>query len=343
MMKRTKLYRTLALCAIAIAFTSAGANAQIISIDHTKVIGNDEKGGNCGACHQKEIAAWKETPHFRSLDKLKDGKAIADKLGLGRSYRKTGFCVECHSTAKGDDPQDLETISGVSCESCHGPAADWIKIHNDYGTGNNRDTETAEHKKMRHEAADRAGMIRKDRVYLIAKNCFSCHLVPNEALVNTGGHKTSSDFELVAWSHGEVRHNYFLSDTNKDTTAERKRILYVVGRVVDLEMSIAAAAKITERGHYRSAILNRIRNATQNVDAILAAAKDNVPEIKAVMDSVARREDESLALTAEMLTELPKKLSAAAQKFVENNDGSKLGAIDSLLPKPEEYKGAVAP
>ncbi|MEX2214697.1 MAG: multiheme c-type cytochrome [Phycisphaeraceae bacterium] len=342
-MKQTTLYRTLAACAIAIAMTSGAAHAQIISIDHTKVIGNDEKGGNCGACHQKEVAAWKETPHFRSLDKLKDGKAIADKLGLGRSYRKTGFCVECHSTAKGADPQDLETVSGVSCESCHGPAADWLKLHNDYGTGSTKDTETAEHKKTRHAAADKAGMIRKDRVYLIAKNCFSCHLVPNEQLVNQGGHKTSSDFELVAWSHGEVRHNYFNSDTNKNTSAERKRVLYVVGRVVDLEMSIAGATKITEKGHYRSAILNRIRNATTNIDAILAAAKDNVPEIKAVLDEVPRRDDGSLALSAEMLTELPKKLGAAAQKFVENNDGSKLGAIDPLLPKPDEYKGAVTP
>jgi len=333
------------LCSLSFVVLSlsitAGAAAQIIEIDHKKVLGSDEKGANCASCHGKEAAAWSQTHHFRSLDKLKDGRVIADKLGLTRSYRKTGVCIECHSTAKGDDPANLETIAGVSCESCHGPAANWVKLHNDYGEGKTKDTEDAAHKAERHKKADLAGMIRKDRVYLIAKNCFSCHLVPNEEIVNVGGHKTSSDFELVSWSHGEVRHNYFNSPVNKDTAPERKRVLYVVGKLVDLEMSLHAAGKITEKGHYRAAILNRIRNATAAIDEILTL--QDIPEVSSVLKTFERREDGSFKLSEEVLKEAPAKIGAAARAVAESHDGSKLAKIDALVPKPETFKGAVAP
>ncbi len=320
---------------------AVAAQAQIISIDHSKVIGNDEKGGNCINCHQKETEAWSKTHHFRTLDKLKEGRPIAEKLGLSRSYRQTGFCVECHSTAKGADPKDLTTISGVSCESCHGAAADWVKIHNDYGAGKKKEDESADNKKMRHEKADAAGMIRKDRVYLIAKNCLSCHLVPNEQLVNVGGHKASSDFELVSWSHGEVKHNYFAGPENKDTTQERKRVMYVVGRVVDLEMSLYAAGKITEKGNYRAAILNRIRTRVDDLDAVVKAV--DIAELSALMKGLERRDDGSLKLSQELLEQLPGKVAEVAKKFVENHDGSKLAAVDPLIPKADAYKGKPQP
>lgn len=330
------------LAAVLMLGFAAGASAQIIEIDHKKVLGNDAAGGNCASCHAKEAAAWSQMTHFRSLDKLKDGRVIADKLGLTRSYRKTGFCVECHSTAKGEDPADLTTISGVSCESCHGPAAEWVKIHNDYGAGKTKDTEDAAHKADRHKKADLAGMIRKDRVYLIAKNCFSCHLVPNEQLVNVGGHKTSSDFELVSWSHGEVKHNYFGGDVNKDTTANRKRIMYVIGKLVDLEMSLHAAGKITEKGHYRAAILNRIRNAMASIDDILKAQPD-LPEVAALIKGMDRREDGSLKLSETVLAELPGKIGSVARAVAEQHDGSKLAGVDKLLPAADTYKGKAQP
>jgi len=340
MMNPIRFSSSLLALVVAVSFT-ASASAQIIEIDHKKVLGNGATGGNCASCHQKEAAAWEKTPHFRSLDKLKDGRVIADKLGITRTYRRTGMCIECHSTAKGDDPTDLTTISGVSCESCHGPASDWVKLHNDYGAGKTKETEDAAHKVERHKQADLAGMIRKDRVYLIAKNCFSCHLVPNEQIVNAGGHKTSSDFELVAWSHGEVRHNYFGSETNKETTAERKRVLYVIGKLVDLEMSLHAAGKITEKGNYRSAILNRIRNAMTAIDEILEL--QDIPMVSAMVKEMDRREDGSLKLSEAVLTELPAKIGAVARAVAEQHDGTKLAAIDKLIPKPETYKGAVAP
>lgn len=303
---------------------------QINQIDHSKVVGNHEAGGNCMGCHKEEAAAWSKTHHSRSLEKLDEGRPIAEKLGLGRKYKKTGFCIECHSTASGDAaPYNL--ISGVSCESCHGGAKDWKTVHNDLKVP----------QADRFAAADKAGMIRKDRVYLIAKNCFGCHLVPNEALVNTGGHKAASDFELVSWLHGEVLHNYAGDTTkNRGTTPERKRVLYVVGKLVHLEMSLYAASKITEKGHYRSAILNSVRKAWSGIQGILE--KVDVPELAGVK-ALATRDDGSLVLSGALLKSLPGTVAKIAEEFANKHDGSKLAGVDPLIPGPERYKHTPAP
>ena len=50
-------------------------------------------------------------------------------------------------------------------------------------------------------------------VYLLAQSCYRCHTVPDERLVNVGGHHAGSlDFELVSWSQGTVRHNFVRTD-----------------------------------------------------------------------------------------------------------------------------------
>ncbi len=50
-------------------------------------------------------------------------------------------------------------------------------------------------------------MIRLHAIYDLAKTCYGCHVVPQEDLVNKGGHRAGSAFELVSWSQGEVLHN----------------------------------------------------------------------------------------------------------------------------------------
>ena len=74
-------------------------------------------------------------------------------------------------------------------------------------------------------------------LYTIAENCFQCHTVPNQELVNTGLHPAGSAFDLVSWSQGEVRHNYqYSSDQkNRPATQERLRVMYVVGLLTDLD------------------------------------------------------------------------------------------------------------
>lgn len=75
-----------------------------------------------------------------------------------------------------DDPRP-KAIAGVSCESCHGAAKAWLGVHNDYGTDATgekatRETELSAHRTMRLEQSARLGMIRPNRPYVVAENCF---------------------------------------------------------------------------------------------------------------------------------------------------------------------------
>jgi hypothetical protein len=309
-----------------------------LHMDPAKVVGE----AKCAECHKAENAAWQHTHHFATFVALpKNPKAteITTALGLQGGIRRNGLCLNCHFTVAERDGA-TSPVSGVSCESCHGAAKGWLTIHNDYGAGKTRDTETAEHKEKRHADADAAGMIRKDRVNLIAANCFSCHTVPNEDLVTKGGHTAGSDFELVSWSQGEVRHNYLLDQTkNAALTTAQKRVLYVAGQMTDLEYSLRGAQQITKVGAYRDAMLARVHAATGKVDEILKA--DKIAEIDAVISTVVRAANGQFQLSKAVLAELPDKLAAATDAFVKANDGSKLDAIDSLIPK--EVKGTPSP
>ena len=95
-------------------------------------------------------------------------------------------------------------------------------------------------------------MIRTRSIYQLAKNCYGCHVVPQEDLVNKGGHRAGSAFELVSWSQGEVLHNtwYSKGKDNVPASAERKRMLYLVGLGVELETALRAVGKATARKPY---------------------------------------------------------------------------------------------
>ena len=69
--------------------------------------------------------------HVRELHKKEEAQAVADRMGI-RSIKRGDLCIQCHYTQQEVNGR-AKAISGVSCESCHGAAADWMAIHNDYG------------------------------------------------------------------------------------------------------------------------------------------------------------------------------------------------------------------
>src|SRR4029079_13144230 len=113
-------------------------------------------------------------------------------------------------------------------------------------------TETAEHREKRIADSVAKGMNNPHNIYLIARQCYDCHTVPNEKLVNAGGHQAgSNDFELVSWSQGMVRHNFLRGGAaNATLTAEELRVMYVVGVMTDLEYSLRAVATATEKSPF---------------------------------------------------------------------------------------------
>src|SRR6187431_3045076 len=115
----------------------------------------------CAECHPQEIEAWKTTKHFKSLHlehRSPEAAQIIAKLGI-QPMKTEESCIACHYMTK-TGPEG-PTVGAIACESCHGAAAEWIKVHGDYGVGAKKETETAEHRATRRAESILHGMISK--------------------------------------------------------------------------------------------------------------------------------------------------------------------------------------
>ena len=321
-----------------VAMLAAGclaADAPAGEKDLTKIKGPDA----CEECHKDEVKVWKETKHaktFTELTQNKDAKKIAEKMEVKR-IKSDSLCMNCHFTNEKKDAE-LKAIAGVSCESCHGPSRDWVDTHGDYGgKGVKKEQESPEHKAQREKQIAQSDMILPKDIYALASNCYECHLVPKEKLVNVGEHTAGSKFELVSWSQGDVRHNFYRSASGKDnelSSPPRKRLLYVIGQALDLEHSLRGVSKATEKATYAVQMAKRVKAAVERLKAV--DAQVSMPEVK---EMVTAGDAADLKLNNEAnLKAAADKVAAAAKKFVGQYDGSTLAAIDSLLPGESQYK-----
>ncbi len=303
--------------------------------DPAKIVGADQ----CAKCHQQEVQQWMRTPHyatFESLHRKPQAKEIADRLGL-RSIKRSDVCTRCHYTQKLEDGHE-RVVAGVSCESCHGGAADWLAVHNDYGgQGVTKTSEPAEHRIQREADSIARGMNNPHNIYLIARQCYDCHTVPNERLVNVGGHISGSrDFELVAWSQGMVRHNFLRSGggTNAAPSQDQLRRMFVVGVMTDLEYSLRATAAATEKSTFGVTSAKRAARMKQQLREIQKLVND--PLLAPALDAVATVE---LRIgNGPAIVAAADAVGKAAYEFAEHADGKRLAALDSKLPPPSQYK-----
>lgn len=322
------ILKVLLLGVAAICLPAAG-----FAMDHSKFVGPDA----CVDCHSAEYDVWGESTHFKTYEELSlsdNAIAIAEALGLDDIEAPDGTCVGCHFTLVGESADEVEPIAGISCESCHGAAADWIDSHGQY-PGEDADSENAAQKSERIAAAESAGQIRPARIDQIASNCLSCHTVPNEELVNVGGHPAGSDFELVSWLEGEVRHNLFWSngEENKESTPQRKRVVYVVGIATDLEYSLRALAKSTKSGDYRTAMATRVTAAIDNLKKVSDLAP--IPEVKTML--VAAGAISTAKPQAAALQSAADKVAKAIVEFAVEQKGDALEALDPLITGEGRY------
>lgn len=311
------------------------ATPSLAEMNVNKVVGPEK----CGECHKDEVAVWRETRHYKSfyeLSRTPEARKITKALGIKR-IKKDSACLNCHFL-QANIQGKVKPIAGVSCESCHSPAMDWIKVHNDYGGKEvKKEDETPEHRAERLKKIEASGMIRPSDLYELASNCYGCHLVPRENLVNKGGHKAGSDFELVAWSQGEVRHNFFRSASGKEnmeSSPERMRIMFVVGKALELEHALRGVAMATRKAAYGVTMAKRAARAIANLKKIHEAAP--IPEIQniiGVAGSVKLKLNNTDALNA-----AAGKIAAETKKLAATNRGGALAALDPLLPTSDKYK-----
>lgn len=338
--------RLLTLCALAAVATGIGwathensgdpRNAKIdIPLSPKDVVGTEA----CAKCHAAEINVWKQTPHhetFLTLHRKPQAQAIADKMGIA-SFKHDSACIKCHYSLQ-ESAGTLEPIAGVSCESCHGAAKGWVELHHDYGgPGVKRDQESAEHRHARLVASMNAGMRNPVNVYLVAQSCYRCHTVPDEKLVNVGGHVAgSTNFELVAWSQGKVRHNFVRTDgkVNDPSPIERTRLMFLAGMIADLEFSLRATAEATVKENYGVTSAGRAARAGKR----LAAAQEKVNH-PALAEALEVFKSVQLKLNnREQLISAADQIAQIGIRFAATNNGQDLAGIDSFIPKPDQWK-----
>lgn len=331
--------RWIALAACVWCCTGNAAERPLIATPANphQVMGTDA----CVKCHPSEVETWKKTPHARTFDELHrrpEARDIAARLGV-QSIKYDGRCVACHYTQQADPAtHKISAVAGISCESCHGAAKDWIDKHHDYGDPNTtRTSETPEHRHQRIAESIALGMRNPENVYLVAQSCYRCHTVGDEELVNVGGHNAGSlDFEFVAWSQGMVRHNFVRSDgkTNEPSPRERLRVMFVAGLLADLECSLRAVANATEKATYGVTAAKRAARAARRLES--AADKLNEPRLVQALDVYAGIQ---LRLgNADQLNAAADEIAEIGYLFAEESDGSELEALDAYLPPPESWK-----
>jgi hypothetical protein len=307
----------------------------------SEIVGPDE----CKKCHVKEEETWQLTHHhstFIDLPRNDKAREIARKLGI-RRIKQDSTCISCHYTVK-EVGGEMEAISGISCESCHGAGEKWLDVHATYAEGVDRETETESQREQRLEAAIALDMLPPDDLYAVAENCFQCHTAPNQELVDVGGHPAGSRFELVSWSQGEVRHNFNRVDNahNAISSPERLRVLYVLGKALELEYALRGLSKATEAKLYGRAMAQRTVLAWRALKEIQAAQPiDEVASMIAIFDEP-QKELGAMFGNEQALLAKADEVQKHAKAFANNYDGSDLGGVDALIPDESEWKGEAA-
>jgi hypothetical protein len=280
----------------------------------------------CQECHKAEFGVWENTKHaksFRDLHKAPKANEILAAVGGDKNPRKNQLCTQCHYTLEqADESAAPAAKSSVSCESCHGAASGWVKVHNDYGgTGVTRESEPPAHKAERIKKSVAAGMRRPESLYDLAAYCLNCHSLGRASVdgatigkMLTAGHPINADYELVKYSQGTVRHRFYPPkvDVNAEMTPAELARMFVTGRAAMLVTATAALSK-SDNATYKEAMQKQVQSATSDLKAV-----KSVPEAAAL---VAAPTD------------------ANARKLVAAIEGKDLASeVKPLLPKPEEYK-----
>jgi len=137
---------------------------------------------------QDEYSTWVvKDRHSKAYDALAGpvGVRMARILGLGEP-QKAPRCLACHAldVPAAERARTFDLSEGVSCESCHGPASQWLGRHT---TKEWESLSGAD--KARYGMYDTADAIRR------AEKCLTCHLGNSEKFV---------DHELIAAGHPDL-------------------------------------------------------------------------------------------------------------------------------------------
>jgi len=314
---------------IAFGFSGLVVNSALAEVewDPEAVISTN----TCAECHEDAVDVWKESKHFasyRNFHKTKEAKEIALELGMDpkKIKRADSLCADCHYT-KGVKNNRVKPIAGISCQSCHGAAKDWVELHNDYGGPSIKaSTESPAHKQQRFADMHAAGMVYPANLYGLANNCFQCHLIANPDLINNTSHPTSSDFDLVDRSQSDIRH-YQAADSSK------KSKLAIAGLTAQMVQSLKALATATPGDRFSDEMTATAQTASANLIRLSKQLDDpNLQVLASQLQNInIRAGDKSLLKTSAAIAE-----QAVALVGVEGSVSQrKTLAVIDVKPKPK--------
>jgi hypothetical protein len=335
LLQRTPVILLAALLGFVLSGIRSPLAAQPAQCDPAKVV----TSASCAKCHIAEFNVWRQTPHAQTLETLhRNPQALEIAKRLGQtSIKRNDICLDCHYTSQMTDGAS-RVVEGISCEACHGAARDWIHVHSDYGGPTvNAASESEQHRLERIKRSIDFGMRNPKNVYSIARSCLQCHTVPNENLVNVGGHAAgSSDFEFVRWSQGIVRHNFLHSPggVNEPSPVQRLRVMYISGLIADLEFSTRGTALATNKSTYGKTVAARAASVAMRLYEIQVLIRD--PHLQQILESFSTAELRTN--NAEQLTAIADRIAELGFQFAEAADGHDLVAIDKFLPSPADYR-----
>ena len=136
---------------------------------------------------QNEYSVWVvKDKHSRAYEALSMPISIrmAEILELGPA-NKAKRCLACHALAPAPEEKakSFDHSDGVSCESCHGPASEWLGPH------------TLGSDKWSHAQSVAKGMIDTRDIAKRTTQCLTCHLGTKDKFV---------DHELIAAGHPDL-------------------------------------------------------------------------------------------------------------------------------------------
>ncbi len=162
---------------------------------------------------------------------------LGRNLGLQQKPEAARECLTCHAL---DVPtaaraRTFDLTDGVSCESCHGPAASWLGPH------------TA--RDWTHQQSVRVGMFDTKDLAKRQEKCLSCHLGTENNIVNhemiAAGHPDLT-FELDSYSAVMPRH--WKEPLDKDAWLNVRS--WSVGQGVQLTQSLSQLARRTRGANW---------------------------------------------------------------------------------------------
>lgn len=293
----------------------------------------------CKKCHEEQVKKLITTVHFKSAETMHrtpQAKKIASALGL-RTIKRSARCVRCHYTPEAYRSSS-KAQSGISCESCHGGSKNWVLNHNDYGgLEAKKEDESPEHRQMRIQLSIENGMRHPSKLHLIARSCYECHIVDDVELLTKTEHPVfTHDFDMIRWSQGQMRHNFYRTQGKSNALSEppRLRLMYLADLVAGLEFGFVAIAELNENREAKNKLVTQTLRRISNFNR--AANDVGQPKLKPIED---------LIRTLNIETASPKELKSAAENirkfsvdFFSDVDPAKLSALDRSLPKQSEYR-----